>query len=284
MSEYDEAIKLTGPDDTGRYTGRLSDDWAIGEAVNGGLIMALAATATASHSHASGGHTDPLTYSGVFLSPGSAGEITAHPQVLRTGRSMTTAQVRTTQQVDGVEVERTRALMTMGDLSRYAEPVLKAEPAPQMPPPEDCPGTEDAPPTPLTSSGFIQRFDIRLDPATLGWALGKPSGNGEMRGWIRLADQRDFDPVSLLLALDSFPPVAFDLGSTGWVPTVEFTGYVRANPAPGWLRMRLSTSTVSGGLLEEDAQIWDSTGRLVAHSRQLASARFPERSDADSVR
>ncbi|TWP34875.1 thioesterase family protein [Leekyejoonella antrihumi] len=275
MTEYDEAIKLTGPDDQGRYTGTLSDDWAIGGAVNGGLLMSLATAATAACSTSADGHADPLTYSGVFLSPGTAGEITAYPQILRTGRSMTTAEVRTTQRVDGIEVERSRALLTLGDLDRYAEPVLKSEPAPDMPGPEDCPSAADAPPTPLTGSGFLKRFDLRLDPATVGWAIGRPSGKGEMRGWLKLADERDFDATSLLMALDAFPPVSFDLGSQGWVPTVEFTGYVRAVPAPGWLCMRLSTSTVTGGLLEEDAQIWDSTGRLVAHSRQLASARFP---------
>lgn len=99
-----------------------------------------------------------------------------------------------------------------------------------------------------------------------------------MRGWIRFADGREPDPISLLTFLDAFPPVAFDLGSVGWVPTIEFTGYVRAVPAAGWLAVRLRTSTVTGNLLEEDAEIWDSTGRLVAHSRQLASARFVETS------
>lgn len=273
-SEYDEAMKLAGPDPSGRFVANLSDDWAIGGAVNGGLLMALSAEAAGRAAREAGGHGDPLTYSGVFLSPGTDGELTIGPEILRAGRSMTTAQVRTTQVVDGTPTERTRGLLTLGDLDRYAEPVLKSIEAPAMPPPDDCPGTEDAPSTPLTESGFIQRFDVRLDPATIGWVLGKPRGRGELRGWLRFADGRDFDALALLLALDSFPPVAFDFGAQGWVPTVEFTGYVRAHPAPGWLQMRLSTSTVTGGLLEEDAQIWDSTGRLVAHSRQLASARF----------
>ncbi len=273
MSDYDDAMKLVGSDD-GPFVANLSEDWAIGGAVNGGLLMALSAEAAGRSAPRTGGHGDPISYSGVFLSPAGEGELTITPEILRTGRSMTTAQVHTTQDVDGRPIERTRGLLTLGDLDRYAEPVLKSTRPPQMPRPDDCPGTADAPPTPLTESGFIKRFDVRLDPATVGWALGEPSGRGELRGWLRFADGRDFDALSLLLALDSFPPVAFDFGSHGWVPTVEFTGYVRAHPAPGWLQMRLSTSTVAGGLLEEDAQIWDSTGRLVAQSRQLASARF----------
>ena len=48
-------------------------------------------------------------------------------------------------------------------------------------------------------------------------------------------------------------PVAFDLGALGWAPTIELTGHVRAHPAPGWLRIEISTQNVIGGLLEEDA-------------------------------
>jgi acyl-CoA thioesterase len=48
------------------------------------------------------------------------------------------------------------------------------------------------------------------------------------------------------------------------------TTHVRAMPAPGWLRCRFTTRFVTGGLLEEDGEIWDQSGRLVALSRQLA--------------
>jgi len=55
-----------------------------------------------------------------------------------------------------------------------------------------------------------------------------------------------------------------------WTPTVELTAHVRASPAPGWLRCRFSTRFVTAGFLEEDGEVWDSTGRLVGQSRQLA--------------
>ena len=34
---------------------------------------------------------------------------------------------------------------------------------------------------------FLDRVDLRLDPATAGWAVGKPSMQGQLRGWLRLA-------------------------------------------------------------------------------------------------
>jgi acyl-CoA thioesterase len=38
----------------------------------------------------------------------------------------------------------------------------------------------------------------------------------------------------------------------------------------GWLRCRFTTRFVTGGYLEEDGEVWDEAGRLVAQSRQLA--------------
>lgn len=115
---------------------------------------------------------------------------------------------------------------------------------------------------------------LKLDPSTLGWALGQPSGKGEMRAWFGLADGRDPDPLSLLLAVDALPPTAFEIGLKGWVPTVELTVHVRCRPAPGPLRVSITTRNLAGGFLEEDAEVWDSADRLVAQSRQLARARL----------
>ncbi len=116
----------------------------------------------------------------------------------------------------------------------------------------------------------MQRLDLRLDPAAIGWAMGQPSHRGRMQGWFRLADKRPADPLSLLLAADALPPVTFDLGRPGWAPTIELTVHVRALPADGWLRVSHATRNVAGGYFEEDCEIWDENGRLVAQSRQLA--------------
>ncbi|MGO1753072.1 MAG: thioesterase family protein, partial [Brevibacterium aurantiacum] len=67
-----------------------------------------------------------------------------------------------------------------------------------------------------------------------------------------------------------FPPVMFDLGRFNWAPTMELTAHVRAVPAPGWIGVKVSTRNIAGGMFEEDCELWDSAGRLVAQSRQLA--------------
>jgi hypothetical protein len=115
----------------------------------------------------------------------------------------------------------------------------------------------------------------RLDPATMGWAVGKPSGAGELRGWLRFDDGREPDPLALLAVVDALPPATFDLGVIGWVPTLALTAHVRAVPAPGALMVRQRARHVAGGRVDEECDVWDSTGRLVATGHQLAGVRHP---------
>ncbi len=67
-----------------------------------------------------------------------------------------------------------------------------------------------------------------------------------------------------------------EIGATG-SSTLQLTTHIRDRPAPGWLAARVSTRHPAGGLHEEDMELWDSTGRLVAQSRQLAVLHAPPR-------
>ena len=55
----------------------------------------------------------------------------------------------------------------------------------------------------------------------------------------------------------------------GWVPTLELTVHVRAVPAPGPVKCVFRSHFVQGGFFNEDGEVWDSAGTLVAQSRQL---------------
>ncbi len=120
------------------------------------------------------------------------------------------------------------------------------------------------------TAGFPAQVEVLLDPACTGWRGGQPSGVPEMRGYVRLREHRDPDALLLALAVDALPPVVFGLGATGWAPTVELTWYMRAVPAPGPLQVAARCRHVSGGWFDEEAEVWDAAGRLVAQSRQLA--------------
>lgn len=282
-SEFDREIALTAREgEPGAYAAEFGGGWRIGGGVNGGLLLALAGRALASELGAPSGerpgHADPMAISAYYLSPGEPGPATVRTDVVRRGRAVSTGQASITQDDgQGGEAERVRVLATYGDLAAVDSEVSTTAEPPSLPPPEDCLSAADAPPGFLKHATLLQRLDMRLDPATTGWAVGKPSGNGVIRGWLRMADGREPDPLMLLLAVDALPPVAFELGLPGWTPTLELTAHVRARPAPGWLRVSLASRTMAGGYLEEDAEVWDSSGRLVALSRQLARASSPRR-------
>ncbi|WP_328957679.1 thioesterase family protein [Kitasatospora purpeofusca] len=269
-SEFDQGIALTPhPDEPGRYDGELGAGWQIGGGVNGGLLLAVAGHALSLAHTArpeSAGHTDPVSISGYYLSAATPGPATVRTDVVRTGRTLSTGTAALSQG----GVERLRVLATHGDLATHDGEVRTSAAPPQLPPPDQCIGVEHAPKELIAQAALLERFDMRLDPATIGWALGQPSGTGRIQGWFRLADGREPDPLLLLLVADSLPPVTFDLGMPGWAPTVELTVHLRAKPAPGWLRVVHATRNLAGGYFEEDAEVWDETGRLVAQSRQLA--------------
>lgn len=272
-SDFDRAIALRPGASPGERRAQLDDRWQIGNGVNGGLLMAIAAHALRQELDTDGAHPDPLAVSAYFLSPATEGELITQAKVLRYGRSMSTGQVVLAQVgPDGVDVERMRALATFGALLERQEPVLRAAEAPHIPPPDDCFGRKETPDF-LAHSSLLHRMDLRLDPASSGWLRGKPSQQGVLNGWLRFADGREPCVLGLMWALDAMPPVAFDLGLLGWTPTLEFSAHFRGIPAPGWLQVQLTTGNVAGGLMEEDARIWDSTGRLVALSRQLCGYR-----------
>ncbi|MDX3587876.1 thioesterase family protein [Streptomyces europaeiscabiei] len=271
-SEFDRDTTATRRDE-GVYDIDLSAGWTITGAVNGGYLLAVLGRALADALP----HGDPFTISAHYLTASRPGPAVVRTAVVRTGRTLSTGQASLFQYDDeGREVERIRVLASYGDLDTLPDDVRTTAKPPAIPPIEQCFGAEDAPAPVPGGSALADRLLLKLDPATLGWALGAPSGNGEMRAWFGLADGRDADPFTLLLAVDALPPTAFELGVMGWVPTVELTVHVRSRPAPGPLRVAIVTRNLAGGFLEEDAEVWDSADRLVAQSRQLARVRLSD--------
>jgi len=269
-SEFDRDTSVTrrAP---GVYDTELSAGWTVTGAVNGGYLLAVLGRALADALP----HGDPFSVTAHYLTASRPGPAFVRTDVVRTGRSLSTGTASLFQYDDeGQEIERIRVLASYGDLDALTDDVRTTAKPPVFPPMDQCFGPQDAPAPVPGGSAIADRLMLRLDPATLGWALGAPSGKGEMRSWFGFADGRDADPLSLLLAVDALPPTAFEMGVSGWVPTVELTVHVRCRPAPGPLRVSIATRNLAGGFLEEDAEVWDSADRLVAQSRQLASVRL----------
>lgn len=271
-SVFDAATAVTPPATDGApYAADLGDGWLIGGGLNGGYLLATLGRAVQA---ALPGKPDPLAISAHYLSASRPGPAEVDVRVLREGGSVATAAAELRQGDD----LRISALATYGDLERLAtgaDDLLATATPPDLPEPEDCIPNTVAVPTGLAAATLLQRFEMRFHPDDVGWATGRPGNSGRMRAWFRLEDDRDPDPLSLLLVLDALPPVTFTFGAMGWAPTIELTAHVRAVPEPGWLRVTHASRTMAGGLFEEDCEVFDVTGRLVAQSRQLARMPRP---------
>jgi hypothetical protein len=283
IHEFDRAtaVTLRHADDDGRAVHDVEIDpgWTIGDKPNGGYLLAAIARAAAATTAAVEGPSHPhaLSATAAYVGPPALGPAEVHSEVLRRGRGMSQVRARLVQD----DATRVEATFTLGRLAADAEPWWGGEAVPELP---DISAERR---TPAAGPGgmhlpIMDRVDIRLDPATAGFAAGQPAGRGELRAHLSFADGRTPDPLALLYAVDALPPATFDLaGTTGWVPTLSLTAYVRALPAPGPLVVRQRARLVEARTVDEVCDVWDSRGRLVAQATQLAGIRTPSRRGPD---
>lgn len=259
MSRFGEATAVSRLDE-GRYEVALDEGFGFAEALNGGYLMAVLLRAAVDASP----HPHPVATSTGFLRVAKPGRAEVWVESRKSGRTAAMARV-TLVQDDRPVVD---AQVTTGTLDSAADPAWTGEAPALLPAVEDCSTFDSG----KQDRGFADQVDMRFDPATMGWLDGQPSGRPEMRAWMRLRDEYPPDAFALALAVDALPPVILNMGSYGWSPTVELTWHMRAVPAPGWLAIHGTGRLVNDGWFDEEVEVWDSAGRLVAQSRQLARA------------
>lgn len=243
----------------GRYGGEVAPGWDIAGNADGGYLLAMAARAVTDAT----GRPDPVTITAHYLAPGRAGPVTVDVDVVRRGRRHATGTFR----LGSADALHLVGVCTTTDLGDASGPTLVDAAPPDLPSPDDCLRSEPGDPFPPP---FVGRVEMRIHPADVPFRTGDASGNARMRGWFRLRDDEPSDTLALVLAVDSFPPTSFNVNlPVGWTPTIELTAHVRHRPAPGWLACAFTTRNISGGYLETDGEIWDTSGALVAQSRQL---------------
>lgn len=246
-----------------RLQATISDRWGVGGGhANGGYVLSVCLRALREVL----GKPDPLAVAAFYqrrVLPGPA-EILVDEG--RSGRRVATGGARLLQ--GGQEL--VRVVASFADLSQASGPTLVTGSAPDLPEPAECADlfAELPPGSDLTAPGIIGRLECRV-PRLPGWRQGTPSGRAHAEFWMRLAGGRQPDTMALPGLVDMAAPAVFELGHFT-SSTIELSVHVRGRPAPGWLACRVSTSFLIKGYHEEDFEIWDSAGRLVAQSRQLA--------------
>lgn len=260
MTRFEKDISLTVCGNK-QFDGTITPNWSINGIPNGGYLMALMANAMMDH--------DPSTCNAIvtanFLSrsrPGAARlaveKIAASPQFERFQCSL---------HQDGSE--RIRALGTFANQPCNNGFVRYESPLPEIAPRDKCMMMPAMP-----GYSLFEQMEVYLDPDSVGWVNGSLSEKSEQKGWIRFKEGGGYTVPALLLIADTFPPPVFaSQGMVAWVPSIELSVNIRNLPETDWLTCIFRTRFITGGFLEEDGQVWDGSGRLIAVSRQIAQYR-----------
>jgi acyl-CoA thioesterase len=262
MGQFERETAVTSNGD-GSWATDLSTNWNIGDSANGGYALTSVLRAACEV----GRHPDPISVTTHFLRPvqgGGAGRISA--DLVRSGRTVSVA----TGTLHQADADRLVVNVVFGALAPDAEGEDRDAPsmapaAPSIPPPDRCVDRTEL--VQGVELPIASRVDVRIAPER---AVAGASPDAVMEGWIRLADGTPPSTMALPLFADAFPPSLFSrFGRVGWVPTIELTVHARRRPADGWCQARFECDDLSGGRMIESGTLWDSTGRVVARSRQL---------------
>ena len=243
----------------GLYRAEIRPDWRV-ERPNGGYVAAILLRAVTTELGEP--ERSPRSVTIHYLRPPGDGPAEVAVTVERAGRSMSAVSCRLSQ---GGKV-LALALVAAGT-SRHGFSLHEA-PAPGVPDPEDCPLA----PSPPFRVRLREQFEIRHAIGPEAFTDGDEAVTG---GWLRLRDPEPTDPHVLVQAADAWIPAVFGVTAEHLgVPTVDLTVHLRQAVHPedddGWLLVRFRSRLAADGYLEEDGEIWDRSGRLLAHSRQLA--------------
>ncbi|MEY4401415.1 MAG: hypothetical protein RL072_1280 [Actinomycetota bacterium] len=257
--QFDRATELSTLSD-GSFAAKVHDGWDIGGNANGGYLLALVGAALRN----STGKDLPIALSCHYLAPINDADVVIETRILKTGKSFTTATA-TMRHGDRIIVLASGTCANAFPDGAVAH-VTRHAPA--------LPAFADAVPRQGTTPGLpglMSNVDVRLHPDDVGFATGTPSGDALVRGWCAFRDGRPVDPLALALFCDALPPAMFNVsGAPGWVPTVHLSFYLRGIPSGGPVIAEFRTNHLHDGFFEEDGLLWDTQGRLVAQSRQLA--------------
>ena len=118
---------------------------------------------------------------------------------------------------------------------------------------------------------FIQQLECLIHPDHAWWNRDSNDKNNEARCSAFLEMQGGIpDQFCLSFYSDILPPVVSNkYGPLGLIPTITLTTHIRQLPSTSELYADFKATDINKGYFEQDCNIWDLNGNLVASSRQL---------------
>ena len=244
-----------------RWRGRIHRGWNIGGVPNGAYVLAIAGRVLSEALP----HPDPLTVHILYVAPTQPGPVECRVECLRSGGSISHGTLALFQ---GSEI-KAQVTACYSRLDALSGESWSSEQRPDIPPIESIP--------PLGIHGIELRESVHQHycRGLEVFKRGEPDRSGVFEGWLRLADGGDAGLLGLLLFADCMSPPVFTVyGPLQWVPTLELSVQLRARPAPGPIQVRFRSRYMTRGIIEEDGELWDCEGTLVALSRQTSKVRI----------
>ncbi|MBT0565989.1 thioesterase family protein [Williamsia sp. CHRR-6] len=271
--EHPVSPERTSPEVAVAYTATVDPVFTIGPKVHGGALQTICGHAAVRAfgdsigdpaARAEAAELLPVVVSTEYLGAPDPAEVTVLARVGKRGRRVSQVDVEV-RQGDRTMV---RSAVTLARPDRgevhHRRPGAVADMAPT--PPADAVSVREGPTASLFNLAGV--LDVHYDASTVAFLDGS-RGEPTTRFWTRPIGAEP-DEWFAMIAADLSVPVVMNLQLYGWAPTLQMTTYLRRVPAPGWLRVQATTTEVGQGLFDEDHCILDSTGAVVAQSRQLA--------------
>jgi hypothetical protein len=245
----------------GEFIADLTDDWAIGPKIHGGVMVALCAKAAREAYAIEGAY--PVAVSANFLAAPDPGPVRLLTTIRKKGRRIGLADVEL---ISGERI-CVHAVVTLGDPEHEVAPLFAGNPVAALmdtEPPADVPPI--GPGHPAAEINHLARgCDIRPRVSETLFDGQAPA----FQIWVRPRDGA-VDELFALMCGDISLPVPYAVGRRGWAPTVQLTAYLRGLPADGWLRVLCTATQIGHDWFDEDHTVVDSTGRIIVQTRQLA--------------
>lgn len=306
LFDHDTSVKKIGISNvdinTMKFRAKITDNWSIGDSPNGGYLMCVAINAA--RECIGQIHRDPFTITAHYVNKSLENiDADVYVQILNKAKSTTTVEISIVQN----DKLRAKFMGTFGDFTKMkglTNNFLHGE-APAIPPLH----SENL----INGSKFVRKtvgdklkisktFDMLVDlqdPFARSVLKGKIlEKEASLNAWIRFSDGRKPCLRSLAFFCDALPPPVLCLAPSNWVPTIEFTVHFHNRPLAvididnesihikdefydnakkeGYIRANFKATYLNNGLLTEDGEIWDASGKiLLARSRQYARLLSP---------
>ena len=120
---------------------------------------------------------------------------------------------------------------------------------------------------------FIQQLECLIHPDHAWWKREAKQKNQDNEARCSaFLEMKGGKPDQFCLSFysDILPPVVSNkYGPLGWIPTITLTTHIRQLPTTSEVYADFKASDINKGYFEQDCNIWDLDGNLVASSRQL---------------